>query len=1793
VFGVVSILATASLLGVQPAQAATNSTLNFQARLQTAAGAQVPDGFYNIQFNLYDVVSGGSTLWTETYLVSNTQGVRVKNGYVTVNLGSLTSFPGTINWDQDLWLGMTVRGTGSCAFGACTPTDSEMTPRLKLTGLPYAFRAGQLAKFNSVTGFTGVLQFQNTTGGNQIFELPDQGAGGTYTLLTGAAANGSYIQNTTSPQTADFNITGDGTIGDDFTVTGDILQTGSGTFSTATGAISLNGDTTIAAGKTLKFANSGNGNLVTLQSGVTNPSYTLTLPTALGASGDCLKDTNGSGVLGFASCGGGSGVTTVGTFSGSSQPNGATISGTTITFGPADATNPGMVSTGTQTIAGSKTFTGASSLFKNTTDSANAFQVQNVAGTSIVNVDNTFDTTNLITNPSFETNTTGWSARSGTANFQRVTTQAYRGGAALQFDTDAVGEGVNYPIQLAANTTYYLQVFVKANGAGTALRMGYSHDGTDETTYLSGTVQYASTGWFRAVYEFTTPVSVDTDAYFFINTTSGTSRTFYIDSASITENVSLNNAPFYSEGRLQLNGVIVTPLVFRNSVDSTYAFTIQTAGSALLFNADTVNNTISIGNTNSIDQAKLYVAASNLPAIGATQSGAFDLLRLTDISGTSTNVFTVGDEGVVTVKTSTNSANALRVQNASSNEVFTVDTSAAQIVLGKASTLTGKVVLQNATNANTISLQSGVTSSGYTLTLPTALGASGDCIKDTNGSGVLGFGSCNTTGVTTVGSFSASSQANGATIAGATITFGPADATNPGMVSTGTQTIAGAKTFTSDMLIQPAVDSVTAFQIKDTTGLTVFLADTVNRRVGTNSVSSASTNSQRLAVRTGDATGSGTSDSGEIIIRSGNSTNSVSGDVSFDVGSGATFGNVNIGSVFRSNAVNIGMVGTSSIQSTVNIANTSNASGTQTVAIGSNAKAANSLTLQGGSTGGINLQGFTNINASLNNATNINTGSSTSLVSIGGGSGTFALDTTNIDISAGGAISGVTDYTQGSGNFNMSGSTGTFATGSGNVSLNGDVSVTAGKNLTVAAGDVYFRRGTDYSATGTTNDVAFGSGPVIRLTGASAQTITGIAGGANGRILTLINAGSNAATLSNSSGSSSPANQIITGTGSDLSLAAGASVSLVYDSGSSRWRVIGGSGGGSGVTTVGTFSGSSQPDGATISSNTITFGPADATNPGMVSTGTQTIAGDKTLTGSTTVKLNGASAFTVQNTSNIPIFGVNTSTGAVTLQDTAGNTAFVFDGSNSHLRVYANTTTPTLYADIYYDDVAGEAVFAASSGTTRIGNGTGNITLEVVNAADNILASKTVTLAGAYNQNDFSITQTLTGGSNNISGSVLNVSAVSTTSGTNSQDILRLSQSSSSATGNLILASQNGIERFKVSNAGLATITKALVKPASNATDVFQVQDASAGVQFLVDTTNGEYSFGGATAAGNRLSVKTSGSQNVLNLQNSSGTTVFSVNSTGDLLSKASTASTTAFQVQNASSAALLTADSTNGRIQVGSSSTDGTGILFLLDSYNGSSDPTGVTGAMYYNSDMRSMRCYANGMWNDCNHSSMRATWLFQEDFASANLTTNQIGTHGWLLSAAGSGALSKLQSGAATEDADRFGVINIATTTTANSGVALSMTNITAGAPSNLTLETDLATVTDNTSAMIRIGLHDTTVATTAPTDGIYFQFDTATDATNWYRCTANNSTRTCTSTGIAKAAAGTYQRLKFVVNSAGSQVDFYIDEVSAGSNTTDLPASSTSHSPTIAVHSPGTAAKSFKIDYFQMRRNLTTLR
>ncbi len=197
-------------LGNHTSYAATASTINFQARLMGSAGQLVNDGNYHVEFKLFNASSSSGSsqgscsgdaacLWTETRTTGNL--VTVKNGYLTVNLGSVTSFPGTINWDQDLWLTMNIGGSGGAASW-----DGEMSPRLKLTAVPYAFRAGQLAKLTGAN--TSTLDFATQTTANSIL-LPN--AGGTLAIATGGSFTNNgvlYGNGTTSIQATGAGTTG-------------------------------------------------------------------------------------------------------------------------------------------------------------------------------------------------------------------------------------------------------------------------------------------------------------------------------------------------------------------------------------------------------------------------------------------------------------------------------------------------------------------------------------------------------------------------------------------------------------------------------------------------------------------------------------------------------------------------------------------------------------------------------------------------------------------------------------------------------------------------------------------------------------------------------------------------------------------------------------------------------------------------------------------------------------------------------------------------------------------------------------------------------------------------------------------------------------------------------------------------------------------------------------------------------------------------------------------------------------------------------------------------------------------------------------------------------------------------------------------------------------------------------------------------------------------------------------------------------------------------------------------------
>jgi hypothetical protein len=107
-------------------------TINFQGRLVTnPGGINVSNGTVSIVFALYNNASGGTVA---TALWSETQTVTVTDGIFRVALGSVTPIPANFNFNWDgLYLGVNVNSNG------------EMSPRIQMASVPFAFNAQQVA----------------------------------------------------------------------------------------------------------------------------------------------------------------------------------------------------------------------------------------------------------------------------------------------------------------------------------------------------------------------------------------------------------------------------------------------------------------------------------------------------------------------------------------------------------------------------------------------------------------------------------------------------------------------------------------------------------------------------------------------------------------------------------------------------------------------------------------------------------------------------------------------------------------------------------------------------------------------------------------------------------------------------------------------------------------------------------------------------------------------------------------------------------------------------------------------------------------------------------------------------------------------------------------------------------------------------------------------------------------------------------------------------------------------------------------------------------------------------------------------------------------------------------------------------------------------------------------------------------------------------------------------------------------------------------------------------------------
>src|SRR3989441_10330318 len=194
------ILGLLLLLLAVAAQAQTSS-FTYQGRLSD--GGTPANGNYDLQFGLFDSLSGGAQVGS-TQTVNT---VAVSNGVFTVSLDfGANAFNGA-----NRFLEISARPTGG--------SFTLLTPRQQVTSTPYAIRSANASSADTATNATNATNATTATNATQLggiaasqyVQTNDSRLSDARTPTPGSS---NYIQNASSPQSgSNFNISGNGTAG--------------------------------------------------------------------------------------------------------------------------------------------------------------------------------------------------------------------------------------------------------------------------------------------------------------------------------------------------------------------------------------------------------------------------------------------------------------------------------------------------------------------------------------------------------------------------------------------------------------------------------------------------------------------------------------------------------------------------------------------------------------------------------------------------------------------------------------------------------------------------------------------------------------------------------------------------------------------------------------------------------------------------------------------------------------------------------------------------------------------------------------------------------------------------------------------------------------------------------------------------------------------------------------------------------------------------------------------------------------------------------------------------------------------------------------------------------------------------------------------------------------------------------------------------------------------------------------------------------------------------------------------
>lgn len=230
-----------------------------------------------------------------------------------------------------------------------------------------------------------------------------------------------------------------------------------------------------------------------------------------------------------------------------------------------------------------------------------------------------------------------------------------------------------------------------------------------------------------------------------------------------------------------------------------------------------------------------------------------------------------------------------------------------------------------------------------------------------------------------------------------------------------------------------------------------------------------------------------------------------------------------------------------------------------------------------------------------------------------------------------------------------------------------------------------------------------------------------------------------------------------------------------------------------------------------------------------------------------------------------------------------------------------------------------------------------------------------------------------------------------------------------------------------------------------------------------------------------------------------------------------------------------------------------------------------------------------ANGTWvvENLNENNASTVVNIVDDFISHSTgvsASNPWGETNWEEVSSGTGSGADITQANVTT-ANHPGVIQLTKGTTAGGRVSLWKGGDSSYFGSGLAVIEYLVfitTLSDGTNTYnFRVGWGDDNVGGDH-VDGVYFEYNSTTSA-NWIIKTANNSTRTATTSSTAVATG--WHRLRIEVGPTAARADFFVDGTNIGNVTTNIPTTAArASSPCIkVVGSAGTSARVFLLDYY----------